>query len=126
VLGTFYLWGAVAIYVASYLKEFDNSVTISLLLSLSPLTGMAMNFGIFFGVPLAEKFGFKIVIAGGISVISLAVFFASFTKTFALLATFYGFINGFFAGLLYMVPVVAGWKFYPNNKGKNDSMLKVN
>jgi len=111
------LWGAVAVYVASYLRTFDNSVTISLLLSLSPLTGIGMNIGIFFGVPLAEKFGPRLLLAVGISIISSAVFFTSFAQSFALLATLYGFIFGFFNGVLYMVPVVCGWKFYPNNKG---------
>jgi len=117
VLGTFYLWGAISIYVASYLRNYDTSVTISLLLSLSPLTGMGMNFGLFFGVPLAEKFGPKVILASGICIISLSVFLTSYAESFFMLSALYGFVNGFFNGVLYMIPVVCGWKFYPNNKG---------
>jgi len=117
VLGTFYLWGAIAIYVTSYLRDFDDSITISLLLSISPLTVIGLNLGLFFGVPLSEKVGPRKVLAAGICLISLVVFLASFAKSFIMLAALYGFAFGFFNGVLYMIPVVCGWKFYPNKKG---------
>ena len=84
-----------------------------------------MNVGSFFGVPLAEKFGPKAIIASGICIISLCVFLTSFAKSFFMLASLYGFAFGFFNGVLYMIPVVCGWKFYPNNKGKLLRSIKM-
>lgn len=44
-LGTFYLWGGICIYVASYLHSFDNTVTSNEMLGVFPYMGFASNLG---------------------------------------------------------------------------------
>ena len=47
-LGTFYLWGGICIYVASYLNSFDSTVTTSEMLGVFPYMGLACNLCTFF------------------------------------------------------------------------------
>jgi len=86
-------------------------------MSVTPITGVALNLGQNFGIPLAEKFGPKIVLFASILTISLAVG-ATYTATsYSLFVALYGIVNGFATGMAYMIPVVCGWRYFPNNKG---------
>jgi len=117
VLGTFYLWGSVSVYVASYLRARDPSIDINLVKLVYPLMLFAINFAMPFGVRLSYRFGAKIVCIGAMAVIVIAVFVSGFMNNFGGLVVFYGIIFGFGNGIIYMIPVTCGWKYFPHRKG---------
>jgi len=86
-------------------------------MSVTPITGIALNLGQMLGVPLAEKYGPRVVLFGSILIITSAVCTSYFASSYPLFVALYGIINGFATGMAYMVPVVCGWKYFPNNKG---------
>jgi len=88
-------------------------------MNVPPLTIIGMNIGQAFGVPLAERFGTKIVIFSSLTTIALAVGASSQATSYGLFVGLYGILNGITTGIAYMVPLVAGWKYFPNNKGNN-------
>ena len=38
-------------------------------------------------------------------------------ENFWIFVLFYGVFFGFFAGLIYVIPIYLGWLYFPNNKG---------
>ena len=51
-LGCFYLWGSIVVYVASYMHQFDNNVTIPLMNVVFPVMCVSQNLM----MPVGAKF----------------------------------------------------------------------
>lgn len=118
VLGSFYLWGNINVYVTSYYRiHSDNSLTITLASALFCLMLLGISIGFFFGVPLAIKCGYRVVSLCETFLIAVCVFVSSFMDNFWLFVLFYGILFGFLSGLLYMIPIFLGCKYFPNSKG---------
>jgi MFS family permease len=123
VLGTFYLWGGISVYCASYLRSYDSSITISLVKMVFPFMNVAINAMLSFGVKLADKIGHRLLLLLGVLMISLSVFICSFLTSFIAFLCVYAIMVGFSSGLMYMVPVVCGWKYFPEHKGRVSGMI---
>jgi hypothetical protein len=88
VLGTFYLWGGISKfkkflnylgpYAAAYLRQYDSNVNLTLMSLIFPIMGLAMMSVLSFGVKLAERFGFKLVIFISGTIISIAFVIISY------------------------------------------------
>jgi len=117
VLGTFYLWGGISIYVASYLRSYDENVDIDLVKMVFPLMFIGINAMLSLGVKTADKIGHKIICFFGVGCIAAAAFVVSFISNYILFIIIYTVMVGLSSGLVYMVPVVCGWKYFPKRKG---------
>ncbi|CAK69197.1 unnamed protein product (macronuclear) [Paramecium tetraurelia] len=117
VLGTFYLWGGISPYVGAYMKDRDPSVTQSTLQIIFPILGIGLFSVLSFGVKLAQRIGYKTMIGLGGSIISLAFLILSFINNIYAFIFIYCFMVGIPSGLVYMLPIICGWKFFPFNRG---------
>lgn len=70
-----------------------------------------------FGIKIAEKIGFKVMIGIGSQVIALAFLIISFTQDKGGFIAVYCIMVGIAGGLLYMLPIICGWRYFPNRRG---------
>jgi MFS transporter, OFA family, oxalate/formate antiporter len=59
----------------------------------------------------------KIILAIGSTISLSGIFLSSFATSFPVFIVLYGVMSGIGCGINYMIPMVIGWKWYPNNKG---------
>jgi MFS transporter, OFA family, oxalate/formate antiporter len=59
----------------------------------------------------------KIILVIGGSIALVALFFSSYTESILGFLSLYGAFNGIGCGMMYMVPLVCGWEYFPKYKG---------
>mmetsp|Transcript_36777 Transcript_36777/g.33005 ORF Transcript_36777/g.33005 Transcript_36777/m.33005 type:complete len:164 (-) Transcript_36777:852-1343(-) len=82
-----------------------------------PFMNVAINSVLSFGIKLSSKIGHKLTLICGIIIIALTVFICSFVTNLYLFIFLYAILVGVSAGLMYMVPIICGWKYFPKKKG---------
>lgn len=117
VLGTFYLWGGISVYVASYLRLYSDEVDIDLVKMVFPLMFVAINSTMSLGVKTAAKIGHKLMCVLTIICVSAAPVIVSFVTNYVIFIIIYTVMIGLASGMVYMTPIVCGWKYFPNRKG---------
>ena len=118
VLGSFYLWGNINVYVTSYYRlHSDRNLTITVSSALFCLMLLGISIGFFFTLPLAKKLGFRLAAMGEALLIAVCVFVSSYMDNFWLFVMFFGIFFGILNGLLYMLPVYLACQYFPNSKG---------
>ena len=118
VLGSFYLWGNINVYVTSYYRlHSDGSLTITVSSALFCLMLLGISIGFFFTIPLATKVGFRLAALIETFFIAVCVFVSSYMSNFWLFVLFFGIFFGVLNGLLYMIPVYLACQYFPNSKG---------
>ncbi|KAM3141824.1 hypothetical protein pb186bvf_006146 [Paramecium bursaria] len=116
VLGTFYLFGGISPYVAAYLKSYDDSVTQKFIQIIFPIMGVLMFSSLSFGIKIAQIIGIKFMTFFGGLIISLAFLVLSFITDLGAFVAIYCIFVGITSGLVYMLPIICGWKYFPNDK----------
>jgi MFS family permease len=118
VIGCFYLWGVINIYVTSYYRlHGEPSLNTSLTSGLFPIFLLFVGLTFFFGVKLAEKIGIKLACLIESLWMSMAVLLSSFMPDFWSFMFFFAIVYGFGSGLLYLVPIYVASKHFPDKKG---------
>lgn len=118
VLGSFYLWGNINIYVTSYYRiHSNNSLTTTITSALFCLMLLGISVGFFFGLPLSKKIGFRLASAIETFLIAFSIFLSSYMENFWLFVLFYGICFGLLSGLLYIVPIFLACQYFPKSKG---------
>jgi len=82
-----------------------------------PLMFIGINVMLSAGVKVADKIGHKIVCFFGVGCVAAAAFIVSFISNYMLFIIIYTVMIGLSSGLVYMVPVICGWKYFPKRKG---------
>ena len=114
-IGSVLAWGGTAPYIASYLKQFDDSVTIQDISNLYPYL-IIICFGCSSpGVKIAEKFGARTMIFTGQCVYLTAYFLLGWAKSVLAFQILYVFFFCVFSGILYMIPIKILWHYFPAN-----------
>ena len=118
VLGSFYLWGSIDIYVSSYFRVvYDHNLNGNITQIVSPVMLLALSCGLPFGSRILKKLGKRwTCMILGLS-LSAAIFISSFLENFWGFVIMYGIGFGIFGGLIYMIPVFSAVQFFPNKKG---------
>ena len=118
-IGSMYLWGAMSMYVTSYLYRGcgDESASSQLLMCFLPVRSGLMLFLLPLGAYMEKRWGPE----PGV-IISFAVWLACFIPLYWVKSTYgyillMGFGFGIPTGLGYVPPLSVGWKHFPNNKG---------
>ena len=118
-IGSFYLWGNIAIYVLSYFHQTDTDMSYNFIFLVDAFMVLANWLGNMLGTTLFQdqKISTQCLIAlGGFG--SLAgIFLASYTTNFYWFLLCYAGVQGVGAGMCYMAPLICGWEWYPDRKG---------
>lgn len=118
VLGSFYLWGVINVYVTSYFRlHSDSSLKIEMTSFLFSVMLLAISIGFFFGLPLSKYFGYRLTVFIMSFLIAVCVFVSSYMPNFWLYMVFYGILFGFLNGLIYMIPISLASQYFPTKRG---------
>jgi len=113
-----YLWGNVSTYVVSYFHLLgDKSATANNALAFLPITILTFTCFGPVGTFLYRRFDPKIILMLGVTLMSGSIYAATFMKSWWAFFAFYciGYPAGI--GIVYWIPIMCGWEWFPNNKG---------
>jgi hypothetical protein len=107
IIGSLYQWGIVNLYITSYFKRFDSSVTLennaiafpAMMLCL----GLTMRFGLLF---IEIGIHPTIVLSITVALQACFVFGSSFVTSMGSFVALYGVLFGLGSGINFMIPIV--------------------
>lgn len=99
------------------MREEDKGVTLNFMAIIFPILGIITMSVLSFGIKIAEKVGFKTTIAVGSQTIALAFLIISFIQHIGGFIAVFCIMVGISGGLLYMLPIICGWRYFPNRRG---------
>lgn len=99
------------------MREEDKGVTLNFMAIIFPILGIITMSVLSFGIKIAEKIGFKTTIAIGSQAIALAFLIISFIQHIGGFIAVFCIMVGISGGLLYMLPIICGWRYFPNRRG---------
>jgi MFS transporter, OFA family, oxalate/formate antiporter len=116
-LSSFYVWGAINIYVISYFRLTDPSINneigqVYLLFQVFPWI-----FAMFFTDYVKKKIGLRWMLVIGSLGICLCTWISAFCQNLWLFMVFFALLWNIFAGMMFMLPLNNGFEYFPNNKG---------
>ena len=118
VLGSFYLWGSINIYVASYYnKNYDPELQTDITSMCFPIMAVACNVVVPISLKLCEKLGLRLHCFIFTVVMSVCVFVSSYMTSFWYFVLLYGVGFGFGSGMIYLIPLYNCYKYFPNKRG---------
>lgn len=117
--GCFFLWGNISIYVLSYFYMTDKDMSYDFIFIVDLLLVLSNWLGYQVGTQLFENYRFQarnLILLGGL--ISLfGVFMCSFATNLGTFLVFYCLFNGIGCGMLYFIPLICAWEWFPERKG---------
>ena len=117
VLGAFYLWGTLNLYIASYFKLLDPTFTLERSLIIFPLMSIAFHSCAPFGMRLCEKIGFRFYMFICLLGFCCSYYFALSASTFWGFFFIFGVLSGASAGFTYLIPLYNAYKYFPLRRG---------
>ena len=112
------MWGNMSIYALSYMHQFDDQLTIGIVLAVFPVTLTTAALSMQLAVVLMDHLTHKQLILIGTTIYSLGVFISVFfVNSFPLFLFFFSFVGGLGFGLTYVSPLKLCWEYFPNKKG---------
>jgi MFS family permease len=116
-IGMVIVWGNIIVYVTSYFRSFDESISLQDTFVVFPLTMMTGSLFMQVGSVMMDYFHPKVhLMIGGLFFVG-SIFIASFINEYLVFVLFYAIISGIGYGIVYMLPVKNAYSFFPNNKG---------
>ena len=114
--GTVQVWSSLNVYLISYLREFDSTLTLSKGFFLGPFGVFSISLSMSLGGYLERNYGPRQVTILGTSFIILGHLIIYFSKNI-FLDYFAMLISGMGVGCNYLIPMRLGFKYFPNNRG---------
>lgn len=99
------------------MREYDKSVTLDYMAIIFPILGIITMSCLSFGIKIAEKIGYKTAIAICSLAIALAFLIISFVQNIGGFIAIYCILVGVAGGLAYMLPILCGWRYFPDKRG---------
>ena len=118
--GNGFLWSNISVYVLSYLYIFDDTVRADAIFAVDVGMSVCNAFGNLFGTYLlnVKRISPKVVILIGVSISIPSIIASSYVKRLDLFIILFGFVNSFGSGMNYFIPVICGWEYFPQHKGR--------
>ncbi len=116
ILGSFYLWGTLNLYVASYYHAIDSTFTLEQSVIIFPLLSFSFHVSAPVSLKIVDKIGFRPHLSLGLFLICFSLFFSLYFNTFWGFLIIYGISFGFLIGFTYLVPLFNCYKYFPENK----------
>jgi OFA family oxalate/formate antiporter-like MFS transporter len=120
VLGTIYCWANFLSYLPPGLQFFDGLEHVGQTpdaVQVMPFTLIAQNLGLPLGAKIDKAVGPRLTSLFGCSLHVLGVFLSSFQTRLAPFILCYSLLAGLGVGIVYTVPMRAGWTWFPNSIG---------
>ena len=95
----------------------DPDATLSIAVMVIPLSGTIQTIAGPIGALLLKRLHPKIIIVLAASIMTFAVLGASLMKTWWTFVIFWAIMFPFGIGMMYYVPIICGWEWFPNRKG---------
>jgi len=105
------------------MRKYDDSVTLDFMSIVFPILGIITMSVLSFGIKIADKIGFKVTIGIGSMLIALAFLIISFMENIYGFIVIYCLVVGIPGGLLYMLPIVCGWRYFPDRRGMVSGLI---
>lgn len=118
-LGTLYCWANVSTYVTSALREDHSVVSYKITFPVYVLGIFFLALSNPFGGLLEQRVGgFRTVVVGGTGIVGSTLLTAVAVNVGSLLLLYgsAGMLFGISSGLIYMAPIVCGYRWLPRNK----------
>lgn len=117
-IGAYYFFSNINIYVASYLKHKDHNswLTPKDTLLIMPIYIVMQSLGTILSIKLSARFGYPLVSIVSYAVFSLASLLMVFTTGYWTFVLLYGVIAGLAIGIGYMPALIIAWTYYPDKK----------
>lgn len=106
IIGSFYQWSTINIYISSYFKIRDETVTVESNAVAFPLTMFCVGLTMRLGLYLADKSHPILVLSISQFISALLVFIASYMDHIWTFTLFFGILFGLNSGLAFMIPIV--------------------
>lgn len=116
VIGSMYQWGIISIYVTSFYRLQDSSVTLEANAVAFPAMMLCLGTTMKMGIYLSEKTHPLIVMAFAIVCQSICVFSSSYLPSMTGFIIVYGCLIGLFSGLNFMITIFECNKYFPGKK----------
>lgn len=116
--GSLYLWGNVSTYVVTYFHfQDDSNATLANALLVLPLSFIIQSLFNPVGAYLQKRWNPKLIIGIGLTIMSASILIASYCQTWWTFVLVYSIGYPAGIGIVYWVPIMCGWEWFPNNKG---------
>jgi hypothetical protein len=116
-IGIVQLWGNITVYITSYLRSYDHSITME---DTYPVFAISIFIGAVFmqvGSLLMTFMHPRVqIIIGGLGLV-IPLFLCSYLTNFYQFIILYSFGTGFAFGVLYMPALKHSWVYFPSRKG---------
>lgn len=116
IIGSLYQWGIINIYITSYYRTLDSSVTLENNAIAFPVMMLCIGLTMRIGLFLAQCSHSLIVMATVVIFQAAFIFSSSFATNMGSFIVLYGVMFGLFSGLNFMVPVVECNKYFPGKR----------
>ena len=118
VLGSFYLWGAINLYVASYFKQnFEPDLKFETTLMVFPFMSIASHTTAPISVKVCSYLGMRLHCGLFSVLIFVFVFLSSYTQSFTYFVLLYAIGFGLSSGMIYLIPLYNAYKYFPKRRG---------
>ena len=118
-LGCFFLWASISIYVLSYFHQHDPSSSYDFIFLVDSALVLFNCIGYQIGAYLFQKRRWHpkllLGLASGTSLVG--VYLSSLCVSAGPYLACYCILNGLGCGTCYMIPLICGWEYFPNNRG---------
>ena len=116
-VGSQYIWGNIKSYVTSYFRQYEPNLDLSTTFILFPVMVITTTCLMPVGGYFARKYNPKIWASIGATIALVSILIATFAERFWIFLVFYGIGYGIGSSMMYIVPIVWGWEYFPDHKG---------
>lgn len=106
IIGSFYMWGIVNIYITSYFRTIDSSVSLEGNAIIFPIIMLMIGPTLRLGIYLSEVTHPILVLGINQTLLAFLVFISSYSNSMFLFIVLYGFLFGLLSGVSYMIPLI--------------------
>ena len=112
-IGAYYFFSNINIYVASYLRQTNPGVYPKDTLLIMPIYIVMQSLGTILSIKLSARFGYPLVSIVSYAVFALASLLMVFTTGYWTFVLLYGVIAGLAIGIGYMPALIIAWTYHP-------------
>ena len=116
-LGIVPTWGNIVVYVTSYFRIYDQTITLQNTFIVFPLTLAMGALSMQLGAVMLDYLHPKVHLMIGGSLFVCSIILSGYMTNFYLFLLFYSILAGAGYGIVYMLPLKNAWQFFPNKKG---------
>jgi hypothetical protein len=112
--GVINIWGAVVGYFTSLYRGVHPDLMVETTLYAFPLTYVSCSISMQLGSWLFHKIDMRLQLLIGSLIFAASIYLSQFAETWDQFVMFYSCMAGFGFGIVYFLPVLCGWSYFPH------------